>query len=82
MGAEGALQPARFLANRLGAELHMLLIEELSRVRATIFEMTGEKQEADQRCAFIVASARRRLKKARGLSFARMSWLDGSSNGW
>lgn len=66
--ADGAFEPSLVLASRLGAELHMLLVEELSRLPATITEVVGEKREADHRCAFIVASAQRRAKQA-GVKF-------------
>lgn len=63
--ADGAFEPSLTLASRFGAELHMLLIEELPRFPLTIAEVVGEKRATDQRCAYIVASAQRCAKEAR-----------------
>jgi nucleotide-binding universal stress UspA family protein len=62
--ADGAFEPSLVLARRFNAELHMILVEELSRFPVSITEVVGEKREADRRCAFIVASAQRRAKQA------------------
>jgi nucleotide-binding universal stress UspA family protein len=63
--ANGAFEPSLILANCFDAELHMILVEELSRLPVTISEVEGEKSAADRRSAYIVASAQRRAKEAR-----------------
>lgn len=66
--ANGAFEPSLALASRFDAQLHMLLVEELPRFPVTIGEVVGEKRAADQRSAYIVASAQRRAKEA-GIKF-------------
>jgi nucleotide-binding universal stress UspA family protein len=66
--ANGAFEPLLVLASRFDAELHMILVEELPRFPVTINEVTGEKEAADRRSAYIVASAQRRAKEA-GIKF-------------
>ena len=57
--ADGALGPALALASHFDAELHMLLVMTLHRLPTTMSEVKEEKSEADQRGAYIVASAER-----------------------
>ena len=64
LDAGGALEPSLILARRLDAELHMILVEELPRFPATITEVVGEKLVADQRLAYVAASAQRRAEEA------------------
>ncbi len=63
--ADGALEAAIALASRFGAELHMILVEELPRFAVTIAEVDGEKQVADRRAAFVITSAERRAREAK-----------------
>ena len=64
LDANGAFELSLLLASRFDAELHMILVEELSRFPVTIGEVVGEKRAADQRSAYIVASVQRRAKEA------------------
>lgn len=65
LDADGALEPSLTLARLLGAELHMLFVEELSRFPVTIAEVTAEKREAGRQAAFIIASVQRRTQDAK-----------------
>jgi nucleotide-binding universal stress UspA family protein len=46
------------MARPTGAELHMIIVEELPRFPATIDEIDEEKTEADHRVAPVIAAAR------------------------
>lgn len=57
-GALKALAAAIAMARRLGAELHMITVEELPRFPATIDEIDEEKTGANHRLAPVIAAAR------------------------
>jgi nucleotide-binding universal stress UspA family protein len=57
-GALKALAAAIAMAQRIGAELHMITVEELPRFPATIDEIDEEKTEEEHRLAPVVAAAR------------------------
>ena len=63
-GAKKALTAAIELAKRVGAELHMISVEELPRFAASIDEVAEEKEEADHRLAPVVAAARAEAQAA------------------
>ncbi|HXQ41445.1 MAG TPA: universal stress protein [Candidatus Udaeobacter sp.] len=64
-GADKALAEAVELAKRVKAELHMVCVEELPRLPATIDEVVEEKREADHRFAEVIAQARMLAKSER-----------------
>jgi nucleotide-binding universal stress UspA family protein len=57
-GAARALAAAVELANRLGAELHMISVEEMLRFPTTIDEVIEEKAEANHAFERVIAHAR------------------------
>jgi len=64
-GAAKALDAAMALAKQFRAELHMVSVEELPRLPASMDEIVEEKQEADHRFAEVVAIARAKAKARR-----------------
>ena len=63
-GATQALEAAVAIAARLGAELHMIAVEELPRFPASIDEVAEEQDEAEHRLAPVLARARERAGRA------------------
>ena len=63
-GGERALAAAIELARKVSAELHMVMVEELSRFPATIDEVMEEKDEAHHRFAPVVETATAEAKAA------------------
>ena len=61
-GAAKALDAAMGLAKRFKTELHMVCVEELPRLPASVDEVIEEKEEADHRFAKVVAEARAQAK--------------------
>jgi nucleotide-binding universal stress UspA family protein len=61
-GAAKALEAAMGLAKRFKAELHMVSVEELPRLPASVDEVIEEKREANHRFAKVVAGARAQAK--------------------
>ena len=66
-GAHAALRAAIDLAVKLGAELHMISVEEIPRMPETIGEIEDEREEAKRHLDPVVAHARQ-LAAAHGLS--------------
>jgi len=64
-GAGKALAAALGLAKRQKTELHMICVEELPRLPATMDEVVEEKREADQKFVRVLADARMRAKSER-----------------
>jgi nucleotide-binding universal stress UspA family protein len=64
-GAAKALDAAITLAKHFKAELHMVSVEELPRLPASVGEVVEEKQEANHRFAKVVAVARKQAKSRR-----------------
>jgi len=64
-GAEKALEAAIGLARRFKIELHMICVEELPRLPASVDEVIEEKEAANHRFAAVVAGARARAKTHR-----------------
>ncbi|MBS0222525.1 MAG: universal stress protein [Proteobacteria bacterium] len=62
--ASGALEPALALADRLGAELYMVLAQELQRFPRTMGDIDDERRATDQRSTFVVASAQQHAQEA------------------
>jgi nucleotide-binding universal stress UspA family protein len=58
-GARKALSIAIELSKRLGAELHMVSVEELPRFASSVDEVVEDKQDQNQRFARVVREARR-----------------------
>jgi nucleotide-binding universal stress UspA family protein len=64
-GAAKALDSAIGFAKRFKAELHMVSVEELPRLPASLDEVIEEKREANHRFAKVVAAARAQAKARR-----------------
>jgi nucleotide-binding universal stress UspA family protein len=66
-GAFAALKAAIDLAVKCGAELHMISVEEIPRLPATIDEVEGEREEAEHRLLPVIKRSRQ-LAALQGLS--------------
>lgn len=64
-GAALALSTAIELASRLKAELHMISVEELPQLPASIDEVVEEKREANHRFAAVIERAEAEAKAKR-----------------
>jgi nucleotide-binding universal stress UspA family protein len=64
-GAAKAVQTAILLARRFKAELHMIRVEDLPGVPATVDEVVEEKSEANHRFEAVVAAARVQARSQR-----------------
>jgi nucleotide-binding universal stress UspA family protein len=64
-GATKALDVALKLAHRLKAKLHMICVEEMPRVPATIDELIEDKLEDNHRFEQVIARAQSQAKIAR-----------------
>ena len=64
-GAAKALAVALKLAHRLKARLHMISVEEMARVPATIDEVVEDKLEQNHRFEEVIARAQLQAKAAR-----------------
>ncbi len=63
-GAAKALAAALKLAHRQKLKLHMISVEELPRIPASIDEVIEEEREQGQRFAGVIAEAKRKAKAA------------------
>ena len=63
-GGQMALSGAIELARKLSAELHMVTVEELPRLPASIDEIAEEKDEANHRFAPVIDAAKAEAKGA------------------
>jgi nucleotide-binding universal stress UspA family protein len=66
-GAAAALKAAVDLAVKCSAELHMISVEEIPHLAATMDEVEGEREEAGHRFAAVVEHSTK-LASAHGLS--------------
>ena len=64
-GAAKAVETAILLARRFKAELHMIRVEDLPGVPATVDEVVEEKSEANHRFEAVVAAARVQARSQR-----------------
>jgi nucleotide-binding universal stress UspA family protein len=64
-GAAKAFDAAIVLARQFHSELHMISVEELPRLPASVGEVIEEKREASHRFAKVVAAARTQAKARR-----------------
>ena len=64
-GAAKAVETAILLARRFKAELHMIYVEDLPAVPATVDEVVEEKSEANHRFEAVVAAARVQARSQR-----------------
>lgn len=64
-GAAAALGVAVDLARKLAAELHMISVEELPQLPATIDEVVEDKRDANHRFATVIAAAEARARAGR-----------------
>jgi nucleotide-binding universal stress UspA family protein len=63
-GGQKALTAGIALAPKISAELHMVIVEELSRFPATIDEIAEEKDEANHRFAPVIDAAKAQAEAA------------------
>jgi nucleotide-binding universal stress UspA family protein len=64
VGGQKALTAAIGLARQLSAELHMVTVEELPRIPASIDEVAEEKEEANHRFAPVTEAAKTQAREA------------------
>jgi nucleotide-binding universal stress UspA family protein len=63
-GGQKAFTAAIELAQKISAELHMIIVEELPRFPATIDEIAEEKDEANHRFAPVIDAAKAQAEAA------------------
>jgi nucleotide-binding universal stress UspA family protein len=63
-GGQKALTAAIGFAGQLSAELHMITVEELPRIPASIDEVAEEKAEANHRFAAVIEAAKTQAQMA------------------
>jgi nucleotide-binding universal stress UspA family protein len=63
-GGRKALTAAIALGRQISAELHMVTVEELSRIPASIDEVAEEKEEANHRFAPVIKAAKAQARAA------------------
>jgi nucleotide-binding universal stress UspA family protein len=63
-GGQKAFTAGIELAQKVSAELHMVIVEELPRFPATIDEIAEEKDEADHRFAPVIDAAKAQAEAA------------------
>jgi nucleotide-binding universal stress UspA family protein len=64
LDADGAFEASLALARRFDAELHMAIVEELSRFPISIGEVDDEREGIRQRTTYIISSATGRAAAA------------------